>query len=95
MNKKLLKKFINQSLINNFWEYITLIFTHYYGDKFTSADERREQTEDSLKKIFEKLIFEAYINEGIIKIPFKSLRIEYIDVYDPSIMKNQEKEKKK
>lgn len=92
--QNIIKEIYKLAPLDNFWEYITLVFTHYYGDQFTTAEERRIETEDSLKEIFEKLIIESYYKECIKPINFKSMRIEYIDVYDPSMIKNLEKAKK-
>ena len=80
--------------MDNFWKYITIVFTHFYGDRRTSPEKKKRETESSLRKIFEDLIIESYQKELIIPISTKDLRIEYLDVYDPDIDQDPELTKK-
>ena len=89
--KEIIKKIYKLIPINTFWEYITIVFTHFYGDRRISAEKKKMNTEESLRKSFEDLINDSYKNEAIIPINPKDLRIEYIDVYDPDIDENPEK----
>ena len=89
--KEIIKKIYKLIPIDTFWEYITIVFTHFYGDRRISAEKKKINTEDSLRKSFEDLINDSYKNEAIIPINPKDLRIEYIDVYDPDIDENPEK----
>lgn len=80
--------------LDHFWNYITIVFTHFYGDRRMSADKKKRENENSLQKVFEDLIIESYKKELIIPIRAKDLRIEYIDLYDPDIDSDPELTKK-
>ena len=80
--KEIIKKIYNLVPMDNFWKYVTIIFTNCYGDKFETLEEKIEKNDKSFRKSFEELINNAYKEEAIIKINTKNLRIEYIDLYD-------------
>lgn len=93
--KNIIKQIYKLIPIDNFWQYVTIVFTHYYGSKRKSAEKQKSETEQSLQSVFEDLIFEAYKKELIIPIRFKDLRIKYIDVYDPNDPSESEPEEVK
>jgi len=81
--KDIIKTIYNLVPMDNFWNYVTIIFTNYFADRFDDIDEMRRQNEKSFRESFKELINNAYEEEAIIKIDTKKLRIEYIDLYDP------------
>lgn len=91
--KTIIKEIYKLIPINSFWKYITIVFTHFFGDRRISPEKKKTQTEISLRKSFEDLIIESYEKELIDPIKSKDLRIEYIDVYDPDIALEPEKTK--
>lgn len=92
--KNIIREIYKMIPMDNFWKYITIVFTHFYGDRRTSPEKKKRETESSLRKIFEDLIIESYQKELIIPISTKDLRIEYLDVYDPDIDQDPELTKK-
>lgn len=99
--KDIIKKIYNLVPFNNFWDYVTIIFTNCYADKFENLEEKKKEKSKSFRKSFEPLINNSYDEELIIKIRTENLRIEYIDLYDldnypdPNIKENVRNENKK
>ena len=93
--KNIIRQIFKLIPMDNFWQYITIVFTHFYGDKRKSPEKKRRDTTISLRKAFEDLILEAYQKELIIPIRAKELRIEYIDIYDPSDPEDEDPEETK
>ena len=69
--------------MDNFWKYVTIVFTNYFAGKFENLEEKRERTDKSFRNCFKELIEKACVEEAIIKIDINDLRIKYIDLYDP------------
>ena len=91
--KNIIRQIFKLIPLDNFWQYVTIVFTHFYGDKRKSPEKKRRDTTLSLRKEFGDLILEASLNELIIPIQAKDLRIEYIDIYDPSDPEDEAPEK--
>ena len=83
--KNIIRQIYKLIPMDNFWEYITIVFTHFFGDRRMSAERKQKETESSLRKILQELIIESYEKELKIPIRIKDLKIEYIDIYDPSL----------
>ena len=81
--KDIIKRIYNLVPMDNFWKYVTIVFTNCYGDKFESLEDKIKENDKSFRKSFEQLINNAYEEEAIIKISTQDLRIKYIDLYDP------------
>ena len=81
--KDVIKKIYNLVPLDNFWEYVTIIFTNYLAGKFENLEEKRKRTDKSFRNSFKELIDKAFEEETIIKIDVNDLRIKYIDLYDP------------
>lgn len=90
--KNIIRQIFKLIPLDNFWQYVTIVFTHFYGDKRKSPEKKKRDTTISLRKEFEDLILEAYKKELIIPIKAKDLRIEYIDIYDPSDPEDEDPE---
>ena len=81
--KDIIKKIYNLVPMDNFWEYVTIIFTNYYAGKFENLEEKRKKADKSFRDSFFGLMKRALFEEGIIPINTNKLRIKYIDLYDP------------
>lgn len=51
--KDIIKKIYNLIPMDNFWKYVTIIFTNYFADKFENLEEMRKEREKSFRKSFE------------------------------------------
>ena len=99
--KDIIKKIYNLVPLYHFWDYVTIIFTNCYADKFESLEDKIRENNKSLRKSFEPIINNSYEEEVIIKIKTEDLRIKYIDLYDldkyqnPNIKEKVRNENKK
>ena len=93
--KKIIKQIYNLVPLDNFWKYVTIVFSHYsVTDEFESLEEKRKRIDREIREEFKQLMNNAYNEEGIIKINTKDLRIEYINIHDIDRLDDPEKKEK-
>lgn len=71
--------------LKNFWNYVTIVFTHYFDKGCDSRLKIKKSKvfQDSLKQSLEQLIQDiSKDNEDIDKISYDKIKILYADIYD-------------
>ena len=70
--------------LKNFWDFITIIFTHYYNKGLKSREDiiQSQEFQDSFKKIIEKLIQEVCERNCIDIISYEKINTLYVDIYN-------------
>ena len=74
--------------LKNFWNYVSIIFTHYYDKGCDSRVKMKLSIQDSLKQVKENLIQDAYKRNLIDIIPHDKINTLYIDIYNDAIENN-------
>ena len=80
--------------LKNFWEYVVLIFTHFYGDPdgFTK-EELKEKSDSNLSSIFEDIMKKVYNVSNPVK--FSQLKKIYVNIHSKIKNKKNENDNKK
>jgi len=80
--------------LKNFWEYVVLIFTHFYGDPdgFTK-EELKEKSDSNLSSIFEDIMKKVYNVSNPVK--FFQLKKIYVNIHSKIKNKKNENDNKK
>lgn len=75
----------------NFWENVTICFTHFYSSPGINKNEKKAEREEALKDFFNKLISESSEKYLIEKIDFQNITILYLDMYDKEVKELKKK----
>ena len=78
-HRKGLEKIVNLFPLDNFWDYITIVFTKTYCDEFSNIKEEKEKTLKSYEEIFNTLISAFNKIKNIKKVNFSSIKKVFIN----------------
>ena len=73
-----LKEIVKLIPLDNFWDYITIIFTFYYMDDEDELRERKEILLKSFEEVFTPLILDSEKNQQIKSIEFSKIKKEFV-----------------
>lgn len=75
-----LKEIVKLIPLDNFWDYITIIFTFYFLDDEDELRERREILLKSFEEVFTPLISDSEKNQQIKGIEFSKIKKEFVNL---------------
>ena len=79
-HEKSLKKIIGLIPLPNFWDYVTIFFSHTYCSKKQNLEEEKKKKLIALKEKFEKLMLDAENRKGVKKINFDNIKKKFFDI---------------
>ena len=86
-HRKGLEKIVNLIPLDNFWSYVTIIFTKTFWDESDELNEIKEQRLKDFKSIFDTLISAFYKVKSIKKIPFSKINTVFVNLKEKKTKK--------
>ena len=86
-HRKGLEKIVNLIPLDNFWSYVTIIFTKTFWDDPDEINEIKEQRLKDFKSIFDTLISAFYRVKSIKKIPFSKINTVFVNLKEKKTKK--------
>ena len=79
-HRKGLEKIVSLIPLENFWDYVSIIFTKTYLDDEEELEEEKKKKLENFKEIFDTLISAFYKAKGIKIIPFSKIKTVFVNL---------------
>ena len=79
-HRKGLEKIVSLIPLENFWDYVSIIFTKTFLDDEEELEEEKKNKLENFKPIFDTLISAFYKAKGIKKIPFSKIKTIFVNL---------------
>ena len=88
-HEKSLKKIIDLVPLNNFWSYITIVFSHTYGNGFGNLEEKKKEKLKNIKQCLKTIMDDYYYKKGIEIINLDNLNCHFINIMYGEVKKEE------
>ena len=78
--KKAIKRIIDLIPIDNIWNYISIIFTHCFTDRWHKLEGKKKELLKNLKDEFKEIFEYSLISKAINPIDFNQIKIIFVDL---------------